>query len=236
LRSADDLLTTASTHVILATERLGRSVAGAKLISDITLQVRQGEVLAIVGPSGSGKTSFLRLLNRLDEPTSGTVYFESADYRQISPRELRRKIGMVTQRPVLFPGNVAENIRFGPRQVGEILPDHRVELTLSEVGLAGYEKRDVANLSGGEAQRVCLARALANAPHLLLLDEPTSALDEGAKMEIEKLVLKIVEQNRLTCIIVTHDVAQAARMADRVAVFELGRMVRIGSAQEVLHA
>ena len=121
---------------------------------DASFEVRRAETLAIVGPSGSGKSSLLRLLNRLDEPTSGTVYLNAVDYRLIAPRELRRRVGMVTQRAFLFPGTVAENLGFGPRQRGEELDDRRIEELLTGVGLAGYGARDVANLSGGEAQRV----------------------------------------------------------------------------------
>jgi putative ABC transport system ATP-binding protein len=206
------------------------------LVNEITIEVHAAEVLAIVGPSGSGKTSFLRLLNRLDEPTSGTVFLDGADYRQIAPRDLRRRIGMVTQRPFLFPGTVADNLRFGPRQRGEVLADAIVENLLARVGLSGYSSREVANLSGGEAQRVSLARALANSPETLLMDEPTSALDENAKLEVESLIRDVIRDSRLTCIIVTHDTAQAARMAESALVLDAGRALRMGPISEVLHA
>jgi putative ABC transport system ATP-binding protein len=221
---------------VLTTDHLGRSVRGLTLVDDISVEVRAGEVLAVVGPSGSGKSSFLRLLNRLDEPTSGTVCLENVDYRQIPPRELRRKVGMVTQRAFLFSGTVYENLSFGPRQRGELLSETRAEELLARVGLPGYAARDVANLSGGEAQRVSLARALANSPIVLLLDEPTSALDDAAKSGVESLIHDIIRRSRLTCVMVTHDVAQAARMATRVMMLERGRATKIGTVQEVLHA
>ena len=205
-------------------------------MDDVSVQVRAGEVLAVVGPSGSGKSSFLRLLNRLDEPTSGTVFYEDIDYRQIPPRELRRKIGMVTQRPFLFPGSVFQNVSFGPLQRGEEFSEARAEELLTRVGLGGYGSRDTANLSGGEAQRVSLARALANSPTVLLLDEPTSALDEQAKAEVESLIQDIIRETHLTCIMVTHDTAQAARIASRVMMLEKGRATKIGTIMEVLHA
>jgi UDP-glucose/iron transport system ATP-binding protein len=129
----------------------------------------------------AGKSSFLRLLNRLDEPTGGTVLLDGVDYHQIPPRELRRTVGLVTQRPFLFAGTVHQNVGFGPRQRGDTISDARTEELLARVGLSGYANRDVANLSGGEAQRVSLARALANSPRVQLLDEPTSALDDDAK-------------------------------------------------------
>ncbi len=143
---------------------------------------------------------------------------------------------MVTQRPYLFPGSVADNLRFGPAQRGETLPLETIEELLTQVGLKDYSGRDVANLSGGEAQRVSVARALANSPLALLLDEPTSALDEAAKLEVESAIQKVMRDQGLTCIVVTHDIAQAARLAERALVVEHGRIVRAGPVGEVLRA
>jgi len=221
---------------LLRAEQVGRTVGEKVLVANASFAVRKGETLAIVGPSGSGKSSLLRLLNRLDEPTSGTVYLNGVDYRQIAPRELRRRVGMVTQRAFLFPGTIAENLRFGPRQRDEELDDRRIEELLSGVGLAGYGSRDVANLSGGEAQRVSFARALANSPEVFLLDEPTSALDEDSKQGVEALVTQIGREQGIPCVLVTHDVAQAARLAHRVLLLESGRITRSGTAEEVLRA
>jgi putative ABC transport system ATP-binding protein len=221
---------------VLTTDHLGRTVQGRNLVDDISVEIGAGEVLAVVGPSGSGKTSFLRLLNRLDEPTSGTVFLEDINYREIPPRELRRKIGMVTQRAFLFPGSVFENVSFGPRQRGETLSEARAEELLTRVGLSGYSGRDVTNLSGGEAQRVSLARALANSPLVLLLDEPTSALDEAAKSEVEVLIREIIRDTGLTCVMVSHDITQVARLATRAMMLEGGCATRIGTVEEVLHA
>ena len=225
-----------SDAVVLRAEGLGRSVPGKILVADATFDIRRGEALAIVGPSGSGKTSLLRLLNRLDEPTSGTVFLDGTDYRRIAPRDLRRRVGMVSQRPYLFPGTVAENLRFGPLQRGEELPADRVDDLLAGVGLAEYAARNVANLSGGEAQRVSFARTLANAPEVLLLDEPTSALDDDAKAEVEDLIHRVARERGPTCVLVTHDTAQAARLASRALLIEAGRIARDGPPQEVLGA
>ena len=229
-------LTAASDGVVLRAEHLGRSVPDKVLVADASFDLRKGETLAVVGPSGSGKSSLLRLVNRLDEPTSGTVYLDGVDYRQIAPRELRRRVGMVMQRPFLFPGTVAENLRFGPRQRGEELSDARMEELLAGVLLAGFAGRDVANLSGGEAQRVSFARTLANSPEVLLLDEPTSALDEEAKREVEGVIRRIGSEQGIPCVLVTHDVAQSARLAERALVLEQGQVVRTGAVAEVLRA
>lgn len=221
---------------ILRAEGLGRSVPGKVLVEDATFELLAAETLAIVGPSGSGKTSLLRLLNRLDEPSSGTVYLDGLDYRQIAPRDLRRRVGMVMQRPYLFPGAVADNLRFGPRQRGEVLSDARIEELLTSVSLGGYASRDVANLSGGEAQRVSFARTLANSPEVLLLDEPTSALDEDSKDDVEKIIVQIRHEQGIPCVLVTHDAAQAVRLAQRAIVLDTGRIVRQGNIEEVLRA
>jgi putative ABC transport system ATP-binding protein len=224
------------THVVLAARHLSREVAATRIVDDISVEVYRGDVLAVFGPSGAGKSSFLRLLNRLDEPTGGTVLIEGTDYRQIPPRELRRRVGMVMQSAYLFPGTVADNLRYGPRQHGDELSDEAIEHLLVQVDLAGYAERQVTNLSGGEAQRVSLARAVANSPVALLLDEPTSALDEAAKLQVERLIRQVVEANRLTCVMVTHDLQQAARMANRIMLMRAGRMERTGSREEMLNA
>jgi putative ABC transport system ATP-binding protein len=229
-----------SDAVIVRCEHLGRVVKVKDkekvLVGDATFEVWTGEVLAVVGPSGSGKTSLLRLLNRLDEPTSGTVFVEGIDYRRIAPRELRRKLGMVTQRPYLFPGTVEQNLQFGPSQRGANMTRESIDQILTEVGLKGCANRDIAKLSGGEAQRVSVARTLANSPSVLLLDEPTSALDEVSKLGLELLIQRIVREQKLTCVMVTHDKSQAIRLAQRAMLLESGHIVRIGPTNEVLHA
>jgi putative ABC transport system ATP-binding protein len=220
---------------MLETRHLSRRVGQRFLVQDISVQVAASDILAVVGPSGAGKSSFLRLLNRLDEPTAGTVLLRGKDYRSIAPQELRRRIGMLMQTAYLFPGTVSANIAFGPSQRGETLAAPQIASLLERVGMAGFENRDVGNLSGGEAQRVALARALANAPEVLLLDEPTSALDEASVHEIEQLVLGLVQERRMACVMVTHNRAQAVRLAGRTMVIEAGRLVAIGPTREVLH-
>jgi putative ABC transport system ATP-binding protein len=218
------------------TRQLCRAVGAKRLVDDVSVAVEPGEVLAVVGASGAGKSSFLRLLNRLDEPTGGTVMVDGADYRAIAPPDLRRRVGMVMQTAYLFPGSVAANIAFGPRQRGEHMSPEQIDSLLARVGLAGTATRDVSRLSGGEAQRVSLARTLANAPEALLLDEPTSALDETSARGIEELIRDIIRERAMTCVIVTHNKPQAERIAARTMVMESGRLVAIGPTQEVLNA
>ena len=221
---------------LLETQDLIREVDGQALVDGVSIQVYSGDVVAITGPSGAGKSSFLRLLNRLDEPTAGKVLLEGRDYRQMAPQALRQRVGMVMQMPYLFPGTIAENLNFGPKQRGERIPGEEIDVLLERVGLAGWATRDVSNLSGGEAQRVSLARTLANRPEVLLLDEPTSALDRSTEEEVEALICGIIRDQALTCLIVTHDATQAARMARLHMVMEAGRLVGFGPMREVQNA
>ncbi len=221
---------------LLRTERLSRVIGDRAIVDDVSIDVHHGDLLAVVGASGAGKSSFLRLLNRLDEPTDGTVYLAGRDYRTLPPRELRRRVGMVMQTAALFPGTVAENVAFGPRQHGIAIGADAIGALLRQVGLAGFEARDVENLSGGEAQRVAIARAVANDPTVLLLDEPTSALDDAAKRDVEALLRDVARARALTCVMITHDMAQAARLATRVLVLARGRVRHVGPVREVLRA
>jgi putative ABC transport system ATP-binding protein len=221
---------------ILETRNLSRSATGKVLVDNISIRVQQGEVLAVIGPSGAGKSSFLRLINRLDEPTGGTVYLRGQDYTQISPRELRRRVGMVLQSAYLFPGSVADNVRYGPRQRGEELTAAEIDKLLEQMCLEKFADRDVSHLSGGEAQRVSLARTLANKPQVLLLDEPTSALDGRAEREIEALLARVLHDQQLTALMVTHDTGQAERMASRAILINAGRLILDDTVQKVLHA
>ena len=222
--------------ILVECRNLGRelSPSGQFLLRAVNFGLAQGEVLGIVGPSGAGKSTLLRLINRLDEPTEGAVYFHGRDYRELPPESLRRSIGMVMQRAYLFPGTIAENIAFGPRQHGEAIAPDKIEALLAEVGLDGYASRDALTLSGGEAQRVAITRALANEPEVLLLDEPTSALDEASRGSVERLLERLIRERHLTCLWVTHSPEQARTMADRVLVVEAGRMKALGTPDEVL--
>jgi putative ABC transport system ATP-binding protein len=172
------------------------------ILRDFWASIPARGLTAVVGPSGSGKSTLLRLLNRLDDPDHGQVLFDGRDVRSYDVLELRRRVQLVGQVPVTFPGTVADNV--GPR----------AEVLLARVGLdAGLGGREADRLSVGEAQRMCLARALARDPECLLLDEPTSALDTVAKAGIESLVRSLAS-NGLTVVMVTHDPRQAEELAD----------------------
>ena len=168
---------------------------------------------AVLGPSGAGKSTLLRLLNRLADADSGTVRFRGADVRSLDPLDLRRRAALVPQLPAPLPGSVARNVGYGPGLCGR---GADVERCLELAGLDGeYADREAERLSVGEQQRVMLARALALEPEVLLLDEPTSALDERTRDGVEATVTDLVRDLEVSAIIVTHDRAQAGRLAGR---------------------
>ncbi|MBP7876052.1 phosphate ABC transporter ATP-binding protein [Candidatus Woesebacteria bacterium] len=207
---------------LLELRSISYSDGGNQILQNISFEVRAGEHLSITGPSGSGKSTLLRLINRLLEPTTGEVLIEGRNYTAIPPQQLRREVGLVLQSPFLFPGTVADNIRFGPSQVGKRLSDAVIDDLLQKMNLEDYRNRDVSKLSGGEAQRISLARTMANKPKILLLDEPTSALDKKSQLQIEAVLQQLVRTIDLTYIIVTHDPEQARRLTDRTITLEKG--------------
>jgi putative ABC transport system ATP-binding protein len=218
----------------LATDRLSFAVDHTQILRNVDLSVTAGETLTIVGPSGAGKSTLLRLLCRLDEPTGGTVYLDGTDYRDLDPIALRARVGLVPQDPALRDGSVRENVTIGPRLRGESVEPGRVETLLGRVDLDGYADRAVADLSGGEAQRVAIARTLIIDPEVLLLDEPTASLDPSAQADIETLLSELLTTSDRTAVLVTHDQAQVDRIADRVVRFVDGGVHSQGAPREVL--
>lgn len=199
------------------TVRLGSGT----VLDRITARLDTGGITVLCGPSGSGKSTLLRLCNRLIVPTSGTVRFRGEDLDDVDPIALRRRVGMVFQRPTPFPGTVADNLRAGAPQLG----DADAAAVLERVALdAGFLDRDALALSGGEAQRVCLARTLATGCDVLLADECTSALDEDATAVIERSTRAWADDGN-SVVWVSHDAAQQRRLADRSLRLERGRVV-----------
>jgi ABC-type iron transport system FetAB ATPase subunit len=203
----------------LAVARGGRTVAGP-----VDLRVRAGEVVALVGPSGAGKSSVLRALVRLDEPAGGEVLVDGVLAGELDPRDLRRRVGLVAQHPVMLPGSVRDNLAYG---LGEHDPD-ALAAALEASGLdRSFLERPARELSGGESARVAVARALVRGPRALLLDEPTAALDADAAAGIAELVQTLAGRG-LGVLVVTHDEAWAGRAA--------GRTVRLGAGGAVAPA
>ncbi len=195
------------------------------VLRDVTTTLPVGRLSVVAGVSGSGKTSLLRLCNRLDLPTTGEVLFRGTDLQQFDPLFLRRKVGMVFQRPVLFGGTVADNLDVAkPRATeGEMLS------LLESVGLdSALLHRAGDDLSGGEAQRVCLARALLCEPEVLLMDEPTASLHPAASSALEDTVQQLNREQAVDVVWVTHDLAQIGRMAEHLTVMGDGRVIYAG--------
>lgn len=218
----------------LETDSLTRVIDNERIVDSVSLRVRISDVVAIIGPSGAGKSSLLRLLNRLDEPTDGTVYIDGTDYREIDPQELRRRIGLIPQDAALTRGRVSENVALGARIRNEPINGDRVTALLDRMGLEGYEDRAVDDLSGGERQRVSIARTLYVDPEVLLLDEPTVHLDSATEEQIEELLAELIREDDLTCMLVTHDTAQARRLGDHIVKMVDGNIVAEGSPTEVI--
>ena len=219
---------------LLVTRNLTRMVGNQPLVEEVSFEVQQRDVFVIFGASGAGKSTLLRLINRLDEPTSGTVLVGGTDYRTIPPRELRRRIGFVPQRPTLMPGTVAENVAWGDHLRSVPADEQKVERLLRRLGLDGYEGREAQQLSGGEAQRVAIARTLYNGPEIVLLDEPASSLDAGAARRVEALLEEVIGDLALTVLLVTHDAARARRFGTRGVRLAGGRLQQAGAIDSIL--
>src|SRR5215469_11552876 len=186
--------------------------AGRRVLDEVTALIPAAGITVVSGPSGAGKTTLLRLCNRLEVPDEGTVSYRGQPLDDLDPLVLRRRVGMVFQRPTPFPGSVTDNLAVAhPEATTQELSTALTRVAM-DPGLLGQDAR---TLSGGELQRMCLARTLVTGPETLLLDEPTSALDEQPKLVFENAARGLVAQG-VTIIWVTHDAAQAARVADRI--------------------
>ena len=206
---------------LFALEEVSVARGGATVLDRLSLRLDEGAT-CVAGPSGAGKSTLLRLLNRLREPDAGRVLYRDVDVRERDVLALRREVSLIPQLPALLEGTVAENVVYGARLAGRTAD---VVESLSLAGLdAPYAERDAGRLSVGEQQRVMLARALALEPRVLLLDEPTSALDERARTAVEGTLLDLREQAGVSLVLVTHDLDQARRLADRVLWLEEGRI------------
>ncbi|HEY1737082.1 MAG TPA: phosphate ABC transporter ATP-binding protein PstB [Acidimicrobiia bacterium] len=217
----------AASTIVFSTRDLGVSYGGSVAVEKVNLDIRAGEITALIGPSGCGKSTVLRCFNRMNDliagaAVNGTVLYHGEDLygRDVDPVEVRRRIGMVFQRPNPFPKSIYDNVAFGPRINGvrKGLAD-TVERALTRAALwdevKDKLKKSAYALSGGQQQRLCIARALAVEPDVVLMDEPCSALDPIATARIEDLMAEL--KNDYTIVIVTHNMQQAARVSDRTA-------------------
>ncbi|PTX02836.1 ABC transporter ATP-binding protein [Pararhodobacter aggregans] len=219
---------------LLEVDRLRKtfSHAGAAAVERVSLALGEGELLALLGPSGCGKTTTLRMIGGFEDPDEGSVAFEGRDITHLPPEA--RGIGFVFQDYALFPHlSVLDNVKFGLRKLPRAQAQARAEEMLRLVGLADLGKRRPHQLSGGQQQRVALARALAVAPKLILLDEPFSNLDAKMRVETRQEVRKLLKETGSAGILVTHDQEEALALADRIAVMDAGRVVQMGTPDEI---
>jgi tungstate transport system ATP-binding protein len=211
---------------------------GRKALELDTLSIEKGEVLAIVGPNGAGKSTLLLALARLLEPERGVILFDGQPAAALPPTAYRRRLALVMQEPLLFDTSVFENVAIGLRFRGVAQGEIRREVPrwLENTGVAHLARRRAGELSGGEAQRVSLARALVLGPELLLLDEPFSALDPPTREGILADLGSLLDQTSTTTVFVTHDLREATQISDRMAVVIGGRLRQVGSAQSLRDA
>jgi osmoprotectant transport system ATP-binding protein len=223
----------------IAFENVSKAYGPAKALDRISLAVGTKEFLAIVGQSGSGKTTLLSLINRLAEPSEGTVRFAGEDVRTLDPIALRRRIGYVFQGIGLFPHmSVAENIAITPRLLGweknRIAARVGQLLELVQLPAAEYRDRMPRALSGGQRQRVGVARALAAEPRIVLMDEPFGALDALTRDALGQEYRRLHEVLGLTSVMITHDMLEAMLLADRIAILQNGRLIEQGTPQDLI--
>lgn len=229
----------------MRTVDLGIAYGGKSAVNGVSLQIKKGEVLALIGPSGCGKTTYLRSLNLLVEQTptatrTGKILLDGEDVDKLELTELRRKVGMVFQQPNPFPMSIFDNIAYGIRERGSRKPTRRVlkpfvEEALDRANLLEEVKDNLSHpalrLSGGQQQRLCIARALAVQPDVLLLDEPTASLDPMGTQRIEELLYDL--RDTVTVIMVTHNMQQAARISDVTAFLLDGRIIECAPTRQL---
>jgi ABC-type Fe3+/spermidine/putrescine transport system ATPase subunit len=218
----------------LRVEQVTKSFGETVALDGVSFEVNQGEIVAVLGPSGCGKSTLLAVIAGLEMPDSGDVFWNGETLRGVAPHQ--RGFGLMFQDYALFPHmNVNDNVAFGLRMLGmdKGQVESRLQQILDLVGLHGFEERDISTLSGGEQQRVALARSLAPRPKLLMLDEPLGALDRTLRERLLLDLRGILRQLRQTAIYVTHDQEEAFAIADRVVVMNSGEVVQIGTPQAV---
>ena len=210
---------------------------GRDILHNIDLHIERGEVFALIGPTGAGKTTLLRLIDLIDFPTSGKIFFDGVDTDTSAKVRLgiRRRMAFVHQKPVVFNLSVYDNVAYGLKWRGMRGSKLREKVThvLETVGLSTEKDRNARTLSGGEVQRVAIARAIAIEPEILLLDEPTANLDPVSASKIEELITSIIKRYAATIVMATHDFFQGQRLADRIGVLMNGELIQTGNSREV---
>lgn len=219
---------------------LSHSYGERQVLKGLNFGIGQGEVFALIGPTGAGKTTLLRIIDLLEVPSSGEIQFEGKRIPRSGKQrlEIRRRMSFVHQKPQVFNLSVYDNVACGLRWRGE--EEHRIAEKvghiLEMVGLEGYRNRNARTLSGGEVQRVALARSLVLEPEVLLLDEPTANLDPVSSAHVEQVISHVARQRKTTMIIATHDMSQGRQLADRIGVLLDGKLVQTGNGADIFYS
>ena len=222
---------------ILEVNELSKEYGGFPVLRKTTLAIGEGEAFALIGPTGSGKSTLLRMLDLLEEPTSGRMHFDGIDVtdNKRARLEARRRMAYVQQKPVVFTMNVFESIACGLkwRHQKSDLIKRKVDDTLELVGMTDYRFRDARTLSGGETQRVAIARALVIEPEVLFLDEPTANLDPISTAKVGQVIHDIIREKRMAIVMATHDMVQGQLLASRIGVLLSGELMQVGTPNEI---
>jgi tungstate transport system ATP-binding protein len=224
---------------LIETTDLTQKYDGKTVLNNVNIKLSKNDVFAIIGPTGSGKTTLMRLLDLLEAPYSGNIYYDGIDVSRLKHKqlEIRRKMAYVHQKPVVFTMSVYENIACGlewrHRKSKEI--KQKVDDILELVAMTEYRNRNAKTLSGGETQRIAIARALVTEPEVLLLDEPTANMDPISTNKIEEVLKNIIQEHKTTIVMNTHQMSQGQRLANKIGVLMQGELMQIGSPDEIFY-
>lgn len=222
---------------LIRTVNVGQNYESRDILKNINLSINTGDVLALIGPTGAGKTTLLRILDLLEKPHYGQVYFDGVEVNKSRELQLkaRRKMAYVHQKPATFTTNVFNNVAYALkwRHIKKAAVKSKTEGVLELVGLAGYEHRNAKTLSGGETQRLAIARALVTEPEVLFLDEPTANMDPISVSKIEEVLAHVIEKKKTTVVMATHDMSQGQRLARVIGVLINGELAQIGTSIEI---
>jgi tungstate transport system ATP-binding protein len=224
---------------IIETVNVFQNYNGIEILKNVNLKIDRGEVFALIGPTGAGKTTLLRILDLIEPPYAGKLFFDGVDVttRRAYQLEARRRMSYVQQRPLVFTMNVYDNVACGLRwrHMKSAIIKQKTETALELVGMIAYKDRTAKTLSGGETQRVAIARALVTEPEALFLDEPTANMDPVSTAKIEEVLAHIINQRNTTIIMTTHNMSQGQRMASRLGVMINGELLQTGSVNDIFN-
>lgn len=222
---------------VIEASNVGQKYSGRYVLKNVNLEVDRGETFTLIGPTGAGKTTLLRVMDLLEVPSSGRVYFDGVDVTSSRRHrlEVRRRMSFVQQKPVVFTMSVYDNLACGLRwrQEKDEFVRQKVNSALELVGMADYRDRNARTLSGGETQRVAIARALVTKPEILFLDEPTANLDPVSTSKVEEVLTHIIREQKTTVVMATHDMSQGQRLAHRIGVLINGELLQVGNPGDI---